>query len=226
MIAVMMYQALRHFGKDVFAFDTDPVNATLASFREFENVTLVDVMQDGNIDPREFDSLLESLIAIPADANAIVDNGASSFIALGSYLEQNDVLHLLEEHGHRVFFHSVITGVQALGDTLNGLARLCMSFPQSPIIVGLNPFFCEISADGKTFDQFTIYQENSGQFHALMPLPKGNNALIGKDLEELFAQRQSFDSAINGSTTHIAVKSRLRRYWNKILSCIEQAQIL
>lgn len=225
MIAVMLYQALQHFDREVLAFDTDPVNATLASFKGF-NVTLVDVMKDGNIDPRKFDTLLGALVAVPQEAHAIVDNGASSFIALGAYLEQNDVLHLLEENGHRVFFHSVITGGQALGDTLNGLARLCIAFPQSPIVVWLNPFFGEIAAEGKTFEQFTIYQENAQQFHALMPLPKGNNALIGRDLEELFATRQSFDAAINGSNTHIAVKSRLRRYWNQILSCVEQSQLL
>ena len=34
MIAVMLCQALRHFGKEVIAFDTDPVNATLAGFKD------------------------------------------------------------------------------------------------------------------------------------------------------------------------------------------------
>ncbi|WP_308620459.1 P-loop NTPase [uncultured Desulfovibrio sp.] len=61
MIAVMLCQTLRHFGKEVIAFDTDPVNATLAGFKEF-NVTSLDVMQDGNINPRKFDILLEALV--------------------------------------------------------------------------------------------------------------------------------------------------------------------
>lgn len=225
MIAVMLYQALGHFGKDVMVYDTDPVNATLSSFREFR-VTPVDVMKDGNIDARKFDVLLEALVNAPAESHVIVDNGASSFIALGAYLAENDFLPLLEEQGHRVIFHSIVTGGQALGDTIQGLARMALGFPSSPIVVWLNPFFGDITIDGKGFEEFKIYKKYSSQFHALIELPLGNKALIGKDLEELFVKRQSFEAGINGSSTSIAVKARLRRYWNQILSCVEQADIL
>ncbi len=225
MIAVMLYQAIRHFEKDVTAYDTDPVNATLASFKEF-NATPLNVMKDGNIDPRKFDVLLEALVNAPEESHVIVDNGASSFIALGAYLSENDFLPLLEEQGHRVFFHSIITGGQALGDTIQGLARMALGFPASPIVVWLNPFFGDIAIDGKGFEEFKIYKDYSSQFHALIELPLGNKALIGKDLEELFAKRQSFEAGINGSSTSIAVKARLRRYLNQIHSCVEQAGIL
>ena len=227
MIAVMLYQALRHFGKDVIAYDTDPVNATLTSFKEF-SVTSLDVMKDGNIDARKFDTLLEALAMAPEGSHVIVDNGASSFIALGAYLQENDVLSLLAEAGHSVFFHSIVTGGQALGDTLQGLDQLAKGFPASPLVVWLNPFFGEISIDNGTrgFEDFKIYAQHAHQFHALIRLPEGNRALIGKDLEELLAKRQSFEAGINGSSTSIAVKARLRRYWNQILSCVEQADIL
>lgn len=121
MIAAMLYQALRHFGKEVLAYDTDPVNATLPSFKELD-VTSLGVMKDGNIDARKFDVLLEALVNAPEESHVIVDNGASSFIALGAYLAENAFLPLLEEQGHGVFFHSIVTGGQALGDTIQGLA--------------------------------------------------------------------------------------------------------
>ena len=216
MIAVMLYQALRHAEKEVIAFDTDPVNATLASFPEFD-VTKLDVMKDGNIEPRKFDELLEALSQAPDNAHVIVDNGASSFIALASYLSDNDFIDLLEDQGHRVFLHTIVTGGQAMGATLQGLARM---------VVWLNPYFGDIAIDGAGFEHFKIYKEYAHQFHALISLPQGNKALIGKDLEELFARRQSFEAGINGSSTHIAVKARLRRYWNQILACIEQAGIM
>ena len=57
MIASFLYQALLHFGKEVAAFDTDPVNATLAGFKEF-SVRRKVIIKDGNIDPRAFDSLM------------------------------------------------------------------------------------------------------------------------------------------------------------------------
>ncbi len=225
MVAVMLCQALRHFGKEVIAFDTDPVNATLAGFKEF-NVTSLDVMQDGNINPRKFDQLLEALVTAPDDSHVVVDNGASSFIALGAYLSEADVLSLLAEEGHKVFFHSIVTGGQAIGDTLQGLHRTVVGFPDTPVVVWLNPFFGEISINGQQFEDFTIYKEHGHRFHALIDLPLGNKALIGKDLEELFALKMSFDAGINGSSTPIAVKSRLRRYWSQILTCVEQAGLV
>lgn len=225
MIASFLYQAIKHLGKNVVAFDTDPVNATLAAFREF-NVTTLAIMKDGNIEARKFDVLLEALVSAPQGAHVIVDNGASSFIALGAYLQENDVLSLLAEAGHTVFFHSIVTGGQALGDTIQGLVQLVRGFPDSPLVVWLNPFFGEIALDGMTFEDFKIYKDHSHQFHALIRLPEGNKALIGKDLEDLLAKRQSFAAGINASSTPIAVKARLKRYWNQILSCVEQADLL
>lgn len=224
MIAAMLYQALQHFQKEVVAFDTDPVNNTLTSFRDF-NVTQVDVLKDGNIDQRKFDVLLEGLVNLPPDSHAIIDNGASSFIALASYLEENDVLSLLEESGHKVFFHTVVTGGQALVDTMEGMVKLCMVFPNTPLIVWLNPFFGDIAVEGKNFEEFTGYVQNMSHIQTVIKMPKGNASTIGRDLEELFALRRTFEAAINGSSTHIAVKSRLRKYWNSILTCVENAQI-
>lgn len=140
MIAVLLYQALKHFEKQVSAYDTDPVNATLASFNEF-NVTRIEIMKGDNIDVRKFDTLFDALLSAPQESHVIVDNGASSFIALGAYLLENDFLPLLEEQGHKVFFHTVITGGQALGDTLKGLSSLATGFPTVPIVIWLNPYY-------------------------------------------------------------------------------------
>ena len=223
MIASMLYQALLHYEKEVQAFDTDPVNATLDRYTEF-NVTKIDIMKNGDIDPRQFDALFEGLMNAPAESHVIVDNGASSFVALGAYLQQNDVLPTLLEEGHKVYFHSVVTGGQAVVDTADGLAELADGFPQSPVIVWLNPFFGEISLDGKNFEDFNVYKNHVDQIHALIYLPDVPKATFGKDLEELFAKRQSFNAGI--STAGIAVKSRLRRYWAQILEKIQSADIM
>jgi ATPases involved in chromosome partitioning len=81
MIAAILYQILGHLGQKVAAFDTDPVNATLARFREFQ-VTSLDILKDGDIDPRQFDILIDSIMEQSPDTHVIVDNGASSFLAL------------------------------------------------------------------------------------------------------------------------------------------------
>lgn len=223
MIAAILYQVLRHLGKETLAFDTDPVNATLAGFREFP-VTRLDILKDGDIDPRAFDALINEIAALPQDTHVVVDNGASSFLALNSYIKENDVLGILAESGHSVFFHTVITGGQAIADTVLGLRSLALGFPDSPIVVWLNPYFGEIRLDDRPFEGFKVYQEFSAQFYAVIRIPQGNKATLGKDLEMLFAKRQSFATGINASQS-IVMRSRLLRYWNELVSLVELAAI-
>ena len=63
-VAVILYQTLTALGKDVAAFDTDPVNATLSSYAEF-GVTSLDILKNDNIDARAFDQLLDELFYLP-----------------------------------------------------------------------------------------------------------------------------------------------------------------
>ncbi len=225
MISSLLYQGISELGHNVIAYDTDPVNATFASYKEF-NVNRLDLLgEDKNIDTRKFDELLEALAEADDNSHIIIDNGASSFIALGTYIKENDMIEALSDLGHTVCFHTVITGGQAIGDTLEGFTQLASNFPTSPLYVWLNPFFGAIEMDGKGFTDFKCYQEFENNITAMIELPIGNKALIGKDLEQLFAKKQSFNMAINGGFTHIAVRSRLKKYWNTVLQYIQEANI-
>ena len=102
----------------------------------------------------------------------IVDNGASSFLALNSYIKENEVLGILTDSGHSVYFHSVITGGQAVADTALGLRSLALGFPGAPIVVWLNPYFGEIRLDDRPFEEFKVYQELSGRFTLSSPSPR------------------------------------------------------
>ena len=223
MIAAILYQTLGLLGKQVAAFDTDPVNATLAGFQEFE-VTCLDILKNGDIDPRQFDTLIDTIMEQKPETHVIVDNGASSFLALNGYIKENSIIGMLEEGGHAVFFHSVITGGQAIGDTVLGLRSLALGFPTTPIVVWLNPYFGEIVMDGMSFEEFKVYQEFQNQFHAVITIPQGNKATIGKDLETMFAKRLSFKNAIESSQS-IVVRSRLQRYRNELVEAVNNAAI-
>ena len=222
MIASLLYQTMQEQDQNVFAYDTDPVNSTLGAYKEF-TVHRIELMKHGDIDPRQFDALFQGLMEAPDGSHVIVDNGASSFVALGTYLKENEVLPVLQEAGHKVYFHSVITGGQAISDTLNGLANLLQSFPDASIIVWLNPYFGEIALQGKSFEQMKIYQEYSSRISHLISLPHVPPATLGKDLEELFAKRYSFKAGIADSTASIAVKSRLRLFWQTTSELIVNA---
>ncbi len=224
MIASITYQVFEEQGSKIYAYDTDPVNHTLSGYKEFSVKRINLLKEDGNIDPRMFDELLENIAQAEEDSHVIVDNGASSFIALGAYMEEIDMLGTLEELGHKVFLHTVITGGQAALDTVEGFVELARCFPFAKIVVWLNPYFGAVEVDGKSFTQFKCHKEYEQNIHYVLKLPSGNKDLIGKDLEELFAKRQSFKVGIE-SAKHIAVRSRLKKYWNQICSLVESANL-
>lgn len=227
MIASMLFQYFAEADNVTYGYDTDPVNKTLSAFAEYSNsIKQIDIMQeDGdNIDSRKFDLLLEELANAPKDSQIVIDNGASSFIALGSYIADSDMLSILADSEHKVFLHTVITGGQALLDTLNGLNKLISNFPNADIVVWKNSYFGKIAIDDMQFDDFKVIKENQSHIYATIELPIGNKDLIGKDLELLFAKKQSFMAGINGSNP-IAVKSRLKKYWAEIKSRIDNACI-
>src|SRR3546814_5205952 len=76
--------------------DTDPVNQTFAGYKAFTAKRL-ELMRDGNIDPRAFDQLIEGIMTAPEDAVFIVDNGAATFVPLSAYMFENDVAAFLQD---------------------------------------------------------------------------------------------------------------------------------
>lgn len=207
----------------VQSIDTDPVNATLGGYKEF-SAKIFNIMDGDNINSRRFDEVLEIILSGGADEHIVIDNGASSFIPLLSYLKENDAVALIQERGHTVYLHTIITGGQAILDTLNGLKSLCINFPGIPIVVWLNLYFGDIMHEGKSFDQFKIYKDHCGQFHSVITIPNKNKLTFGKDVEELLAKKQSFMAGINSSLP-IMVRQRLKTYWQEFETAITAAAL-
>lgn len=225
LVASMLVQFLqRKLGIElVHCIDTDPVNHTLAGYKEFK-ASILDIINGDDIDSRSFDQLMEQIFELPEDAHMVVDNGASSFVPLGSYLAENNALALLAESGHKVFLHTIITGGQAIGDTLQGLNSLANTF-DAPIVVWLNQYFGEIAVNGKSFESFKVYKDNEDKFHAVVEIPQRKQSTFGKDLENLFAERISFDAAIN-SPRPIMERQRIKSWWADAVEVMEQANFV
>lgn len=213
LVASLLTQHFLESGKKVCCVDTDPVNATFAGYKKFE-VTALDIMNDNDIDPRRFDTLVELMMALPDESEMVIDNGAATFVPLASYLADNHVLELLHECGHQVNLHTVVTGGQALPDTLNGLRSLLKTF-QVPIYIWLNGFFGQISMNGKTFEDFKVYQNNAHRLAALVRIPQKKKETFGRDLETLLTEKMSFQEA-QESSLPIMTRQRLRMIWKEI----------
>lgn len=223
-IASLLYQYFEYKGVDVLAIDTDPENHSLAGYKSF-NVELHDILLDGKtIDQQKWDALIDKICDdVPENAHVIVDNGASSFLALKDYILDNDVVGTLKDEGVTPYFHAVITGGAALHDTLEGFNKLCGVLPpDTKFIVWLNPFFGKIEWNGKSFLDFKYYKDNESRISEIIQLPEVDAQTLGRDLSTLFIGRKSLNDAITSDQTHRMTRGRLKRYRDKLFSFIDR----
>jgi CobQ/CobB/MinD/ParA family nucleotide binding protein len=207
-VAALIAQHQRESGKEVVCVDTDPVNATFSEYRAFEARRLA-LMEGARINERRFDELMELILA--TDAVVIVDNGASAFLALSNYLIENAAIGVLAEAGKPITVHSVVTGGQALLDTLTGLQQLAAQFSdRAEIVVWLNEYFGDIIAEGKGFEQMKVYETYKARIRGLIRLYRQSADTFGKDVERMLAERLTFDEAMASPAFSLMAKQRLK----------------
>jgi len=206
-------------GKKLLCIDTDPVNATFNGFKKL-NVRQVNVMSGDEIDARRFDELNE-LIA-KAEGDVIIDNGASTFVPMSHYLISNQIPALLHDLDHELVVHTVITGSQALLDTLNGFSQLIKQFPKEVLfVVWLNPYWGEITMDGKQFEEMRVYLDNKARVSAIIRIPDYKADTFGKDLSQILQAKLTFSEALENKTLPIMVRQRLTIIKKQLFTNIE-----
>jgi hypothetical protein len=187
LISVILSQYLVSRGQDVHGIDADPVNQTMSEYKALA-VSRLNLLREGNVDPREFDLL----------------------IPLWHYILENQALDYLRERGKRVFIHSVITGGQSLNDTLGGFEQLAETTQDNNIVVWLNEYFGAVLQDGSSFRDMAVYKKHAGKVHGSVAIVKRTADTFGRDVEEMVCQKMTFDEAVNGSGFTIMAKQRLR----------------
>lgn len=223
LVASLLCQYLIAQGRNILAFDTDPINQTLTGYKDLP-VQELHLMKGDDIDRRRFDQLIEDILTAPGDV--VVDNGAASFVPLSAYLKENQTIDFLEESGIRVLIHTVCTGGQAMKETADGLVSLASHFPTVPLVVWLNRYFGEIATETKKFEEFKVYRENQDKIAALIYIPLKSPQTFGKDLEELFSRHQTFAAALASDALPVMTKQRLKIFWNEVSQAIGKAGII
>lgn len=209
LIASVIAQFNKSKGRDLVVYDTDPVNATLAGYKEL-NTQRLELMRDGSLVERNFDSLIEEIVE--KDSHFVVDNGAASFIPLSFYLAENDAINLIAENGKQVYIHTVITGGQALRDTLAGFASLCEKLPgDARLVVWLNEFFGDIEAEGKTFEEMRVYLNNKERVHGIVRIARQTGSTYGEDVKLMLDSKLTFDEIQQSPDFKLMSKSRLNK---------------
>jgi hypothetical protein len=104
----------------------------------------------------------------------------------------------------------VITGGQALLDTLNGFHELAQTTAERNIVVWVNKYFGRVEAEGKKFSEMAAYHENSEKVRGAFIFSKRNQDTFGRDVEEMIAAKLTFNEAINTAKLPIMAKQRLK----------------
>jgi hypothetical protein len=222
LVASLLCQYLIEQGREILAFDTDPVNQTLTGYKDLP-VQELKLMKGDDIDRRRFDQLIEAVLS--ASDDVVVDNGAATFVPLSSYLKENQTVDFLEEAGMRVLMHTVFTGGQAMKETADGLVSLARHFPTVPLVVWLNRYFGEIATAGKQFEEFKVYRENQDQIAGLLYIPMKSPQTFGRDLEELFSRHQTFAQAAVDASLPVMTRQRLKIFWSEVCQAIDKTGI-
>ncbi len=219
LVASILAQYFRHHGREIHCIDSDPVNQTFAQYAELGAEHLA-LMRDGRIDSSGFDILLHRLIT--EERTFIVDNGASTFVPLWSFMLESNALDMLAEAGRKLYVHTVITGGQALGDTLKGFKSLADSSGERNIVVWLNEYFGVIERDGKTFTDMQAYKESESKVFGMVHIAKRNPDTFGRDVEEVIARKRTFEDAIRNGTATVMSKQRLKMVQRDLFEQLDQ----
>ena len=189
-------------------YDTDPGNATLAQYRALGVEHVGNLIQAGVINQKRFDPLIDKLLT--GEGASIVDTGASTFLPFWNYVLENEILRLLESHGQHIYIHCVVTGGQAMTDTLNGLAHLAQTTAQKAIVVWLNEFFGEVCEDGRPFEQFRLAHDLAPKLVGSVLIRKRNSDTFEDDVQQMLRDRLTFEEAIAAAEFSLVSKQRLQ----------------
>lgn len=209
---------------EVKCYDTDPVNQTFAAFKAL-NVKHIPLIEKGasKIIERNFDTLVEDVLT-DENENAIfvVDNGASTFVPMCNYIMENNLIQMLKDSGVEVYIHTVITGGQALRDTLDGLDSIFEKVSNDNVYVWLNHYFGVINIEGKSFVETAYYNKHKSQIKGLLNIEQKNADTFGIDIRNMLEQNLTFNEVQADSGFSIMAKQRLKQTEKALFEDLER----
>jgi hypothetical protein len=223
-IAATLAQYKQSNGQAPLCIDTDPVNATFHGYAALD-VRRLQIMEDDEINPRSFDELIELVASSVTDV--IIDNGASAFVPLSHYLISNQVPTLLSGMGHELIVHTVITGGQAMFDTVNGFTQLLRQFSlEAQFVAWLNPYWGAVEHEAMPFEKMKAYLANKDRLAAIIHIPTLKTETYGRDLSDMLKARLTFDQALAMPSLTLMTRQRLKIVQCTLFGQMDNAMVL
>ncbi len=219
-IASILAQYYQENNIDIACFDTDQISTSFAKY-EALNVKSVELMGDNKINPNAISDFFNQLLELDKDVVAVIDNGASSFIPICSYIIDNQIIARMKSNGHKMVFHSILTGGQAQTNCLDGLSALFANFPDVPIVIWQNQYFGKIEINGKSFEESNIFKENMQVIKGLITIKARQKETFDNDMSEMLQDRLIFPQAIKNPDYGMMPRQRLSIIWDDLKQQLE-----
>jgi len=205
-VSAILAQYFQRKAARVHCVDTDPVNATFAQYKRIP-VEHLNILRRGAIHEKRFDQLVDKICA--GEGVFVIDTGATTFVPLWNYILESRVVEFLRMRGGAVYVHTIVTGGQAMSDTLHGLERLAETAAEKNIVVWLNEFFGEVVDGGKSFADFSAAAQHAAKILGVVVMSEHNPQTYGDDVRQMLERRLTFDEAIESSDFSLITKQRL-----------------
>lgn len=224
-ISAYLSQFMLFKGRNCSFYDTDVVNPTFASFGALGAKRVSLGTRADEISPIYFDPLIEELLVLPHDGVAIIDVGASTFMPLVAYLNENRVLPLFTENNHEVRLQTIIVGGQPFIETLQNMGHINATFPNYQIDVWLNEYLgAVVTADGTPYDSSEHFKARQQYFRSIIRVPGVNMATYGHDINKMLTNKLTFQEALDDPANfNLMARQRIKNYRDEVYRNIELA---
>jgi hypothetical protein len=168
-VASILTQWLMAAGHPVVPYDNDPATASLKAYSGLP-VRQLELVKNRRVDKTAYDCMVEEMVS--TEAVFVIDNGASNFLELTSYIFENELFCLLSDHGIKPIVHAPVMGGGSLLLSAGALGKLAEVLPtEADLVVWLNEREGSIEADGKTWHQMAVYRNWSHRISAEVTIP-------------------------------------------------------
>lgn len=196
--------------------DTDPVNTTTVKVKRL-NADLIQITENSKVIQSKFDPMFESMLT-NSQNTFVIDNGASTFLPLIQYFNDNCVMDMFEDVEQDVYIHTIIVGGQALADTLQGFEELKQLVKGSKVklIVWINEFQGIPALENTQLIKTKFIEKNKDVIAGLVVIQDRKSDAFTTDIKELTEKSLTLKEALESEYFGLMAKSRLKRVFNDI----------
>jgi len=219
LVASLLTQWLLERGGPVVPYDNDPATASLKAYRALP-VRQLQLIRNRRVDKTAYDQMVEEMVT--TDADFVVDNGASNFLELTSYIAENRLFDVLLENGIKPIVHAPIMGGGSLLLSAGALGAMAEGLGDDiDLVVWLNEREGEIVADGKCWTEMATYRKWHHRFAAEVTIHalEADTFLIA--VRRMLEQALTFPEVRSSPAFNIMEKSRVHQFRERIFQQLD-----